>query len=283
MRILTFDIEEWFHLLDHDSTRDPQGWDRFEVRIHANMERIFGLLERSGCKATFFCLGWIAERYPEVVKEIAERGYEVGSHTHTHQLAYEQTPDEFARDVERSVKTIEDLIGAKVRCFRAPGFSVGESNRWVFEVLAKQGIDTDCSVFPAARAHGGMPSYPRPVPSIISYQGIRLREFPINYARLCGRPLIFSGGGYFRILPYTLIRQFSASSEYVMAYFHPRDFDAGQPMIEGLSKLRRFKSYINLKGALLKLEQWLAEFEFTGVREAADSINWEIAPVVEFE
>jgi polysaccharide deacetylase family protein (PEP-CTERM system associated) len=281
MKILTFDIEEWFHLLDHDSTRKPSGWSRFEVRIHANMDRIFGLLERSQSKATFFCLGWIAEKYPEVIKEISQRGYEIGSHSHTHQLAYEQTPDEFARDIERSVKTIEDLTGNKVRTFRAPGFSVGESNCWAFEVLAGLGIDTDCSVFPAARAHGGMPSYPRPVPSIISYRGISIRELPINYATALGRPLVYSGGGYFRLLPYGCIRHFTSRADYVMAYFHPRDFDAGQPVIEGLSRLRRFKSYVNLKGALPKLERWLTEFAFTDVCGAAATVDWNSVPVVE--
>jgi len=168
MRILTFDIEEWFHLLDHGSTRDPAGWSRFEVRIHGNMERILALLDRPGCKATFFCLGWIAEKYPEVIREIARRGYEIGRHRQTHPIAYAQDPVGFAQDLERSVKTLEDLIGTKVRCFRAPGFSIGEDNKWAFELLAAQGIEIDCSIFPAARAHGGMPSYSQSVPSSVS-------------------------------------------------------------------------------------------------------------------
>ncbi|MDP3443870.1 MAG: polysaccharide deacetylase family protein, partial [Ignavibacteria bacterium] len=159
MNILTFDIEEWFHLLDNESTKTIHEWKNYEVRIHENMERIFAILEKTNSKATFFCLGWIAETYPEVIKEIVARGYEIGTHTSMHQLIYEQTPKEFSIDLEHSVKTLEDLTGQKVKYFRAPGFSITENEKWAFEILVEQGIEVDSSIFPAARAHGGFPSY----------------------------------------------------------------------------------------------------------------------------
>ncbi len=130
-----------------------QNMTGFEIRIHKNMERILAVLERRNLKATFFCLGWIAERYPEVIRQIAELGHEVGSHTQFHQLAYEQSPREFAEDVGRSVKVLQDVTGGPIRCFRAPGFSIGEKNKWAFEILANLGIEIDSSIFPARRAH----------------------------------------------------------------------------------------------------------------------------------
>ena len=172
MNILTFDVEEWFHLLDNDSTKTIKEWSQYESRIHANMDRIFDLLDRTNQKATFFCLGWIVENYPDVIRDIVERGYEVGSHSRMHQLVYEQKPKDFHADLEFSIKTMEDITGKKVKYFRAPGFSIREDNKWAFEIMASLGIEVDCSIFPASRSHGGFPSYTNPSPSILTYEGI---------------------------------------------------------------------------------------------------------------
>ena len=281
MNILTFDIEEWFHILDNESTKTINEWKNYEVRIHQNMERIFSILDKTNQKATFFCLGWIAETYPEIIKEIVARGYEIGTHTSMHQLIYEQTPKEFAKDLEHSVKTLEDLTGQKVKYFRAPGFSITEDNKWAFEIMAAQGIEVDSSVFPAPRAHGGLPSYKQPVPSIIKYNGIELKELPINYTSILGKSIIFSGGGYFRLFPYPLLKHWSKQSDYVMSYLHPRDFDAEQPVIKELSLPRKFKSYVGLKGATAKLEKWITDFDFIDIATAVNQIDWKNVPVVE--
>ena len=280
MKILTFDIEEWFHLLDHGPTQTEKEWDNFESRIHQNMDRIFRQLEHNKVKASFFCVGWIAEKYPEVIRSIVEKGYEIGSHTRMHQLVYTQNEKEFHHDVERSIKTLEDLSGSKVKYFRAPGFSITEENKWAFEVLAGLGIETDCSVFPAARAHGGFPSYKEPRPSIIKYNGIELKEMPINYTTSLGKHIIFSGGGYFRLIPYHFIKNWTKKSAYVMTYFHPRDFDFEQPVINGLSHIRKFKSYVGLKGAEKKLDRWLQDFKFIDIQTADRMIDWKNVPVV---
>jgi len=281
MKILTFDIEEWFHILDNESTKTINEWKNYEVRIHQNMERIFSILDKTSSKATFFVLGWIAETYPEIIKEIVTRGYEIGTHTSMHQLIYEQTPKEFAKDLEHSVKTLEDLTGQKVKYFRAPGFSITEDNKWAFEIMAAQGIEVDSSVFPAPRAHGGLPSYKQPVPSIIKYNGIELKELPINYTSILGKSIIFSGGGYFRLFPYPLLKHWSKQSDYVMSYLHPRDFDAEQPVIKELSLPRKFKSYVGLKGATAKLEKWITDFDFIDIATAVNQIDWKNVPVVE--
>jgi polysaccharide deacetylase family protein (PEP-CTERM system associated) len=281
MNILTFDVEEWFHILDHESTRAVAGWSGYESRIRRNMDRIVGALQQRNQKATFFCLGWIAQQYPEVIRDLVSAGYEIGSHGFSHQLVYEQTKDDFQKDLDLSIKVFEDIAGEKIRYYRAPGFSIREDSSWAFEILALRGIEVDCSVFPAPRAHGGFPSYRAPVPSILKSGDIRLKELPISYVTIAGKPLIFSGGGYFRIFPYRLIKGWTGGSNYVMSYLHPRDFDADQPWIPGLPPARLFKSYVGLAGALGKLQQWMDEFTFVDIKTALELIDWRNVPVVD--
>ena len=281
MNILTFDIEEWFHLLDFDATRTEAEWGRFEVRIHDNVDRILDILDGTGNKATFFIIGWVAKTYPEVVRKIAEK-YQIGSHTMFHQLVWQQSPSEFKEDLTSSIKLLEDVTGQKVECFRAPGFSIRESEAWAYDILYEAGIRYDSSVFPAHHAHGGMPSYGKGVPSIIKHNDTVIKEFPINIKRIMHKPLIFSGGGYFRLFPYSIIRRFTDSSnDYVLSYIHPRDLDAGQPVLQGLPLSRRFKSYVGLKGAERKLRRFLTDYKFTDLVTAANSIDWNNVPIVE--
>lgn len=278
MKILTFDIEEWFHILDNDSTKTLREWSNFESRIHTNMDKIFDLLEKSNLKATFFVVGWIAEKYPEIIKKIDSFGSELGSHTNMHQLMYEQNRAEVKEDLLKSIDILQSITGKKVTSFRAPGFSITEKNKWVLEVLAENGITHDSSIFPAGRAHGGFPSYSIAEPSIIELNGYKLKEFPINTASILSKKWIYSGGGYFRLTPYSLIKYWSKSSNYIMTYFHPRDFDPGQPIIKELSLSRKFKSYVGLSNCMHKLEKWTTDFKFTDLEEADKSIDWSNAP-----
>ena len=226
-------------------------------------------------------LGWIAETYPEIVRQIVDQGYEIGSHTRMHQLVYEQKPEDFKKDVEYSIKTLEDISGYKVKYFRAPGFSIREDSKWAFEILAELGIEVDSSIFPGPRAHGGFPSYKSPGPSILKYKGIKIKEFPINYITLWGNSIIFSGGGYFRLFPYILIKFWTTNSDYVMTYLHPRDFDATQPVINDLSMLRKFKSYVGLRNSENKLQRWITNFEFIDMASAIQKIDWATVPEVD--
>ena len=275
MNILTIDVEEWFHLLDNDSTRSEIQWQKYEVRIYKNMERIFRILEDTNTQATFFIIGWIAKNYPDIVKDITAK-YQIGSHTMNHQLVWQQSIKEFKEDVSSSVKLLEDISGKKVEAFRAPGFSIRESEAWAFEVLHDLGIRIDCSVFPSHHAHGGMPTYSVHGPSIICTGGIEIKEFPITYKEILGKHIIFSGGGYFRFFPYWLINKWSRESNgYLLSYIHPRDMDYEQPVIEELSLLRRFKSYCGLKNAEGKLRQWLTDFQFTDLATAENMVDWD--------
>jgi peptidoglycan-N-acetylglucosamine deacetylase len=274
MNILTFDIEEWFHILDHKSTKTADDWGRYESRIHANMDRIFQLLDETNCRATFFCLGWVADQYPDVIRRIDAAGYEVATHSYAHQLAYEQSPAEFADDLSRSIRALQDVTGKPVRAYRAPGFSIKFLNRWVFPILIENGITIDCSVFSARRSHGGDVAFGISQPALIDVNGQLLKEFPINTVPLLGQDLIFSGGGYFRLFPYAVIRRFMQQSPYVMTYFHPRDFDPDQPLIPDLSLTRRFKSYYGLAGCWPKLKRLLTDTEFIDLAEADRRVDW---------
>ncbi|MDX2360025.1 MAG: polysaccharide deacetylase family protein [Crocinitomicaceae bacterium] len=283
MNILSLDIEEWFHILDNTSTKDEADWLKYPSRIHKNMDRIFDLLDRTNTRASFFVLGWIAEKYPEVVKEIVANGYDIGSHSMFHQLVYEQDKLKFREDLKRSIHTLEDLSGKKIQLYRAPGFSITEQTKWAFEELVDIGITIDSSIFPANRGHGGFPSYGEACPSIIDVNGVQLKEFPINTVKLAGKNVIFSGGGYFRIAPYSVVRKWTKSSEYVMTYFHPRDLDPEQPMIKDLALPRKFKSYVGLHKCEAKLEKWLTEFEFIDISEAEKRVDWQKAKIIKLD
>jgi polysaccharide deacetylase family protein (PEP-CTERM system associated) len=281
MNILTFDIEEWFHLLENESSGDVSRWGDFPVRIHENVDRLLEILSDTDTKATFFIIGWIAEKYPEVVRKIAER-YEIGSHTMRHELVWARDRETFRNDLSSSVKLLEDVSGKQVKYFRAPGFSIRESEPWAFEVIHECGIEIDCSVFPAHHAHGGIESYGKAEPSIIECNGVRIKELPVGFHTAFGKNIIYSGGGYFRLLPYGLIKKWTREEDYVMSYIHPRDLDKDQPRLEGLSAARRFKAYVGISGAEKKLRQWLTDFEFTDIAEADRTIKWDEVPVFKF-
>lgn len=316
MNILTFDVEEWFHLLDFDDTRTEDKWLSYPVRIHENVDRILDILDRTDTKATFFIIGWVAKTYPDVVRKIAAR-YQIGSHTMNHQLVWQQRPSEFKEDVEGSIKLLQDITGQPVECFRAPGFSIREQEAWTFDILAELGIKYDLSVFPAHHAHGGMPLYDERLrmndkglrrgigPAIITHGGVEMKEFPVTTKEMLGRNVIFSGGGYFRLIPYWLLHKWSREAAegqvtpvivrdgegtatdmmrkagYLLSYIHPRDLDAGQPMLEGLPLARKFKSYVGLGSAPEKLRQYLKDFKFTDVATAAEMIAWDRVPRLE--
>lgn len=278
MNILTFDIEDWYHFLEHRSTRNEVQWKEFEPRVRQNTANILEFLEKHKQKATFFIIGWIARKNPGLVKEIAGAGHEIGLHSYGHQLIWQQTPYEFRQDLLRNIGVLEDELGYKVDKYRAPGFSVKRDNLWAFDVMAEAGITTDASIFPATRAHGGMPSFLFNSPCLVNRNGVIIKEFPINYVRLAGIRTVLTGGGYFRFWPYSVIRHYTEKSPYVMSYFHPRDFDHRQPLLRDLGPYRRFRAYYGLNNSQEKLERWISEYSFTDMRTADASIDWENAP-----
>jgi hypothetical protein len=196
-------------------------------------------------------------------------------------LIFEQSRQEFRDELRRSRDSLEQVVGKRVRAFRAPGFSLVERCSWAFDILVAEGFEVDCSIFPAKRAHGGFPDFGSARPLRIRTASGDLKEFPMNTAVLAGQRLVFSGGGYFRLLPMPVLRQLWRRSDYTMTYFHPRDFEPDQPYLPGLGPLRRFKSYYGLRGAEAKLRAILREFPFESVASAEKKIDWSAAPVVE--
>jgi peptidoglycan-N-acetylglucosamine deacetylase len=277
MNILTFDIEEWFHC---DFISDSSTWTNYEVRIHGATDLILDTLEERKIHGTFFILGWIAEKYPEVIKKINYAGHEIASHSYRHELVHRMDRKSFRQDTEYSIKLLEDITGDKIFTYRAPGFSISEHNQWAFEVLADLGIENDCSVFPSDHDYGGYPSFGECLPSIIDISGYKLKEFPMNTIELFNRNIVFSGGGYFRIIPYSLIKRWTSQSDYVMSYFHPRDFDYKQPRLNHLPIMRKFKSYIGLKNAYPKFLNWISDFQVMSLSEASEQIDWGKAKII---
>ncbi|CAN5684358.1 DUF3473 domain-containing protein [soil metagenome] len=280
MNILSIDLEDWFHLLAHEETALPQQWEKFESRIERNTDWLLEQLSLSNQRATFFCLGWIAQRNRNLVKRIIDSGHEIGCHSMNHRLVYEQTPAEFKADLFACIRLLQDISGKEINTYRAPGFSVSEQNKWVFEILTECGIEIDCSVFPVARNHGGYQKFPTKKPCIISINGMSLKEFPMSISSFGPQKYVFSGGGYFRLLQYSFIKYQMNRTDYVMTYFHPRDFDPAQPVISTLPLKRKFMSYVGLKSSKEKLIKLLADFRFLNIREAVDQIDWNMVPIV---
>ncbi|PKP41088.1 MAG: polysaccharide deactylase [Bacteroidetes bacterium HGW-Bacteroidetes-10] len=275
MNILTFDIEDWYNC---DFIAKDFNWDKYEVRIYHGVDRILEELEKRDLKATFFCLGWVAEKHPVVIRRIHTQGHHIGCHSYQHELSFRFNREGFKQDTEKSKKMIEDLIGESINAFRAPGFSITENNIWALEALAELGFEYDCSLFPANHDYGGFISYGKAEPAILSLpNGTFIKEFPINIQTILNKNLVFSGGGFFRLFPYWLIKYWAMHSSYMMTYFHPRDFDIDQPVINTLPAMRKFKSYVGIKGAFSKFQFLLNDFEFVNVEQADKMIDWEKA------
>ncbi len=279
MNILTFDIEDWYNC---DFISEDFDWDKWEYRVEIALLPLLDELDRRGQKGTFFCLGWLAERHPEIINEIHKRGHQIGCHTYQHELSTRFTPEEFVKDTLKAKKLIEGVIGMGIDCFRAPGFSITEQNTWAIDKLVEMGFKYDCSVFPAHHDYGGMPHYGASEPAILKTKtGNTIKEFPINIHTIAGKHMVFSGGGFFRFFPYWLIRKWGKESVYMMTYFHPRDFDVDQPMVKGLPWKRRFKSYVGISGNFNKWKRLLDDFDFVDVDTADKMVDWSRAKVID--
>lgn len=262
---LSFDIEDWFHLVDVAAVKDPQMWTSLPSIVERYTEHILDVLAGSGTLATFFVLGWIAERYPSLVRRIAEQGHEIASHSFWHRKVYSLAPEEFATDVSRSKTVLEDITGRSILGFRAPSFSIIPGTEWAFDVLLDLGLSYDASLFPAARAHGGYPCTANPHLRATP-RGRHIRELPMSVIRLAGRPLAFSGGGYLRLLPLSVLRlgveRLNQRGLPAVVYLHPRDFAHDAPRVP-MPLHRRFKSYVGVHTTDRKLRALLANYRFT--------------------
>ncbi|MFY9513330.1 MAG: XrtA system polysaccharide deacetylase [Rubrivivax sp.] len=260
---LTIDVEDYFQVSAFAPYIRRDEWDARECRVEHNVERILALLAARDVKATFFTLGWIAERYPQLVRRIVEQGHELASHGYGHQRASDLTEAQFSEDITRAKKLLEDIGGAAVLGYRAPSFSIGTGNLWALDVLARTGHRYSSSIYPIRHDHYGMPDSPR-----FAYQlSNGLLEVPVTTVRMLNRNLPSSGGGYFRLLPYAVSRWLltqvnQQDRESAVFYFHPWEIDPGQPRIPGIDAKTRFRHYVNIPRMERRLQQLLADFRW---------------------
>ena len=214
-----------------------------------------------------------------MIRNICAAGHEIGSHSDNHQLVYRLTPHQFEQDLLNSIKSLEDVTGARVRAYRSPGFSITRESLWAWSILAENGIEFDSSIFASRHSHGGLRDFRASGPIQIDLGGgITLKQFPVLPGRLCGCSIGFSGGGYFRLLPYSIVQLLMTRADCAMTYFHPRDFDPNQPLVRNLPLHRVFKSYIGLRSSRRKLKQLLQEFELVDLATADSMTDWTAQP-----
>lgn len=274
MNVLSFDLEEWYVYTLYD--KGPKEY--YLPILNRYLDELLGILNDKNIKATFFCLGMVAKTNPEIIQRIAGDGHEIGCHSHAHKFITQLDKNSFRKDTITAIKLLEDITGKYIHSYRAPAFTITEQNKWALEVLAECGITRDCSIFPTTRSFGGFPSFGCEKPSIIKIGDFTIKEFPINTARILGAKIAYSGGGYFRLVPYKKIKTIVSQSDYVMSYFHIRDFDAYQKRV---ISLRYFQSYYGIKHAFEKLKQFILDFDFINVKQADELIDWNKVPIIE--
>lgn len=286
MNILTFDIEEWY--ADKEQGRFEE-YDRF-------LDMILNKLDERQQKGSFFCVGEMGRLFPNVIRTIHARGHEIGCHSNIHTWLNKMSVSECREDTHCAIDSLEQCIGEKVKSYRAPAFSIGENNKWAFDVLVENGIERDASVFPAARDFGGFPHFGQKTPCFVEHNGIRIKEFPICTAQIFGKEIAYSGGGYFRFFPLSFVRHEMRRSQYSMCYFHIGDLLHESSGVlskkeyedyfkeKGTLKaryLRYFKTNFGKKSALKKLMKLIDTTDFVNIEHADKMINWdEVQPVL---
>jgi len=319
LNILTIDLEDYFQVHAFSDVIKFDDWDKFECRIERNTDRLLKILDdvaqnltfktqnsklndsvpspQHSLKATFFVLGWIAERYPGLVRRIQKEGHEIACHGYAHKLIYTQSKEEFRQDIRKSKAILEDITGSEVIGYRAPSYSITNKSQWAFEVLVEEGFKYDSSIFPIRHDFYGMPDARR-FPFVISLNGNQnvevlilnyefnktlnsklnipnsqfIIEFPISTVKVFGQNVPISGGGYFRLLPYSIIRRALGSingkeQKPFIFYIHPWELDFEQPRIKEVRLRSRFRHYVNLNKTESRFRKLLEDFQFSAIRQ----------------
>lgn len=262
---MTVDVEDYFHVSAFESVVSPKDWDTYDSRVCRNTDRLLEIFDHAHVRATFFVLGWVAERFPDLVRRIASADHEIASHGYAHRLIYDQTPQEFRSDLRRSRDALTAAHGGPINGYRAPSFSVTPRSLWALDIILEEGFTYDASVFPIRHDRYGLPSAPRHFHPIERTTGT-LWECPGSTIRVAGTNLPVAGGGYFRLLPYGWTRwgmsHLNESEQRpAIFYLHPWEIDPGQPRLPA-SRLSQFRHYTNLHKAENRLRRLLAEFRF---------------------
>lgn len=270
MNILTFDLEEWFHVLDLPATIAQTPWDSLPARAEYGLNLFLDSLSHHEISCTFFILGWIAETHPDLVHKIVAGGHDIASHGYGHDLIYDLGPEKFREDIRRSKVILEDLIGTEINGYRGPGFSITSDNLWAFDIIAEEGFQYDATLFPGTHGHGGISGWPTKPFKLLTLRGLEIEEYPITITKIGPVQLAFSGGGYFRLFPlFTisyLISKINRTGNPVISYFHPRDFDPSSPRLP-VSFKRKLKLYVNVSRTHKKLQKLLKTHNFCSIAD----------------
>jgi polysaccharide deacetylase family protein (PEP-CTERM system associated) len=266
---LTIDVEDYFQVSAFAAHISRSTWEKLPCRVEANIGRVLSILSEANVHATFFALGWIAERYPGMIRQILDAGHELASHGYDHRRATEQGYGEFLADIRLSKAVLEDIAGSEVKGYRAPSFSIGHRNTWAFDCIADAGYRYSSSIYPIRHDHYGMPSAPRFAHEVRT----GLLEIPVTTVRVFRSAWPAGGGGYFRLLPYrvsqwSIRRVNSVERQPAMFYFHPWELDPEQPRIDGLGARTKFRHYVNLQHMAPRLRRLLGDFRWDRVDRA---------------
>ena len=290
MNILTFDIEEWYleKMLHGGRVNKYCQYDEM-------LSKLLDLLDEDGIKVTFFCVGKLATDFPDVIRQIAKHGHEIGCHSNEHSWLNKMDERTLRDDTLASIKALEDVSGQKVVSYRAPAFSVTHKNKWAIKILAECGIESDASIFPTNREFGGYKDFPQDTPCIISHDGASLKEYPICLTTLMAKRTAYSGGGFFRVLPYWFVLRAMQRRDYNICYFHLNDLINQKIKMKSKKEyedyykepgtlknrlVRYVKSNVGTGDAFGKLKRLLAEQKFMSIREADKMIEWEKVNVI---
>ena len=263
---LTIDVEDYFQVAALAEAVDRKDWHDMEYRVEANTDRLLSVLDDHNTKATFFTLGWVAEKSPALVRRIHDAGHEVASHGYSHQLIYKQTPEVFREETRRSKAILEDIIGEPVTGYRAASYSITAQSRWALDILCEEGFTWDSSIFPVHHDRYGMPGTPRWPHRLKTDNGSEIAEFPLSTLKLPGYTLPIAGGGYFRLFPYWFsqwgLGSINRMGKPFVFYLHPWEIDPGQPRLD-VKWFSRFRHYNNLEVSEQRLVNLLKRFRFT--------------------
>jgi polysaccharide deacetylase family protein (PEP-CTERM system associated) len=268
---LTVDVEDYFHVQAFANVVGRSDWERYPIRVERNTYRLLELFARKGIRATFFILGWVAMRCPSLVVQISKAGHHIGCHGFWHQAIYTGSEADFRKDLRQAKRVIEDALGASIRSYRAPSYSITSKTLWALEVLGEEGFENDSSIFPVVHDNYGIPEAPRFPYVKLLRSGRKLREFPPTTIRMCGVNVPVAGGGYLRLLPYGItawaIRRVNqVERQPAMVYIHPWELDPDQPRLSA-SWLSRFRQYQNLDSTETKCLKLLDDFSWAPMEE----------------
>jgi polysaccharide deacetylase family protein (PEP-CTERM system associated) len=267
---LTIDVEDYYHVSGFDRCVSRKQWEDFPSRVGDSTRRVLDRLAEAGVRGTFFVLGWVAERQPELIRAIRAGGHEVGCHGYAHRLIYEQTPQQFRVDLRLSRLVLEDIVGERVTAYRAPSFSITRRSLWALDILLEEGFLFDSSIYPTHHDRYGIAGTPLE-PHTIERSGGTIWEFPPPVWRLMRYPLPVGGGGYFRLYPYAVtrrgLRAINAGGRPFAVYLHPWEFDPEQPRLRP-GRMRAFRHYVGLRRTEDRLVRLLEDFRFGTLSQA---------------